>query len=1584
MLSQLIQRQVPIGSKAVFSLKNGREISGALIEIGRDHITIENTGGVTTILTEMIGGWQIIGELIASKDELAELQESNIEDTTKVQSANQILAEQVEQTQTSETLKTEALKRFFEIEARFQAQLQTARIEIKPPDFVFPSDELRGKQTLDASTIWKRMKDRHDYAAKINELGAQFGRIQPVLNDLRILSNWFPTSISVKRHFAYIYWLSGNHQEAAKFYQDAALLSEDAWDWYNVASLALEDGNEELACYGLEQFFHRVSIIDMLEAWYLYVRLFNKFSSYPALTNLCKVRDDGFSEEEMKVLLETGIYLTKVTDCEQRSVELILKWLEGQQMKPLVLEVFQQLAGKLSNAYQYYQQKLSELIKAKEAKKEPQSKVEEQFQGYIYKYNPDRKIGFLRGRDGDDYFFHQSAIIDDILSDMIRNLETGKRIRVVFKTAQGSKGPVAVGISLYRTIDEMFKLATEYANDGEYSKAIAQVKKLLDLNPEYPTAQELYEKWREYTRMDSVPKGSSPYACAKRIQLIEKDLDRAAQLFHAAINQGDNIESAVKDLAGLLLQQRKPQEAINILLKNRNKLQDRVSVDNMLIDIYRNSEQYDKAIDLLEIKLKQAFTDGQKIQILLKIAYVYLRQENYVQAEQRFKTILQLQQDNKAASRNIAFCLFKRGYYDEAEKILNLILDTSPDARAAALLEAITQARLTGQSVQISEVLIESSLSDFSREISGFTQFFLDRCDFQGVPPDRVQRQDFNRSDIQQLEALATQLGTRRPRDRAGYYLSAAKIVSVLEEDLTLFFRYLCRSFASRGDASVIETKSLDVAREFYCEALSAYDGERSRGSYEQDAVNALVRFLYSTLGHLYIPVKPLIPSIDETIEDVLNRHPQQDKVFDFITYLVLRSRYAANRILNHLYGKTSFQAMSLEYLKKKGISVSGSVKQLDDFVRLWNELRRKNFDDLRSISSELRLFTRFELTTASLENGIEHIKGIANRLFFDLDQQRIMQLQKLLEINLDLCKQVTFEEQERLCIQVESRCQELLKEIENSPTKLSVEEIYPIVQEIQNKVKDRLDDLYLSSTPQLSLRLSFESYIPDNNQQIEVQIVTANRLGCSPAEGVELIIQEDEELFVLNTQEVKIDGSLRGGDQRILKVPIRVGNQVLDRRTFSLPAYAQYHTRSEGITQTSVSNFPIRLYSEEEFEEIENPYAAYAEGGIVGEPEMFYGREELIENTARTIRESRAQSKCIIIFGQKRTGKSSILHHLKVRLQPYEDLVILDLGNIGAILDEHSTSPLLYQILWRILSELKYAIEDRVSNGFSPLNLFFPKDREFYEHPSPLVFFGDIFDQYNRSISKLEDWCNTRLVLLIDEFSYIYGQIIAGYIPELFMKNWKALLQKNYFSVVLAGQDVMPKFKQRFPNEFGTTQDERVSYLKYEDAIKLIDEPIRIGGRQGESRYRERAIERIVELTAGSPFYIQIICNRLVEYMNRKRAKLVTEADVEQVKNELIRGVNALGLDKFDNLINSGDTSEDSISDEDTLQVLTAIAKNSQTGPCNRNSIICETYTPIDVILDDLVKREVIERERGQYYSIRVGIFKEWLITYR
>ncbi len=1563
-ISRLIQKQVPLGSSVTFTLKTGERRQGNLLEIGVEHVTLRFGEELTTILIDTIGAW----ELHSTPDILESKSDKTKEPTftTKIEYPTNHSAPSLS------TPNLEIAKKLLSIRAHFEANMLSASINLRRPDFVLPSGEF--KDDRNAISSWDRIKNKYMYAEKINELSEKFGRIQPLIVELKSLSNKFQVSFTIKRHLAYMHWLSGNRQEAFELYKDLALRSKNPWDYYNLAVLAISNGQEELACFALEQFFCSVAIKEVSPAWYVYVKLLKKCSNYKALSALCINRCAPDSGDESEILFETGIYLLLSAGHETVAEKLMKRQQDGHLFLDLTQEALNYLDEQPTSRYQAVISELYEKMAIKTVSEPFQS----QPQGYIYTYNFYQRFGFLKGTDGIKYFFHRSAISDDDLLKQIRDLVPGKQIPVMFEVAQGPKGPLAIGVSLYRTIEGMFTRATEYADEGDYSKAIAQIKKVLDLNPTYPSAQEYYEKWREYARLSGVPRGSNPYARAKRVQLIEKDLERAAKLLCDAINQGDNAESAVKDLAALLVQLGRTEEAIQVLQRNRKKILDQQSIDNMLIGFYQNVGQYDHAISLLEKKLTQTATEGKKASILSQIAISYLRKEDYVKSEQKFRELLRLQPDNRTAQRNIAICLFKRSRYDEAQSVLNGILSAAPDAQAADLLEAIKQVKV-GQLPKIDEILIETTITDISREISGFTQFFLDRCDFTGARADHVQKQTFDHSDIQTIEQLATRSRTIRPRERASYYLSAAKITSLLEdEDPNQFYKYLCRSFASTGDAIVIEGRSLDSAREFYCESLSVYDGDRSRIKHEQDAVNALVRYLFSTMGAAQIPIKPTIPSIDETLETVITHHPDRNRVLDATGYLVFRSRYAANRILNILYHKSSLQAISLEYLKLKGIPPT-PVKRLDDFVRLWNELIKKILDDNRSISNEFRFLNNIELTTASLENSIELVKGLSGRLYFDLDQQRAVEVQKILEIALELCKQTTFEEQERLYIQIDNRCHDLMREIEHSPTKISVEEIYPVMETIQVKIRAKLDDLYVSATPQITLRLPVEAYTPDANRRIEAQVVVSNRVGCSPAESLELVVQEYEDSFT-----VPLDSSLRGGDQRIVKVPIQVSEDGWRSQAFSLPVYAQYRTRSGDIVQTEVQSFSIRLGSEQEFQEIENPYAAYAEGGVVGNPEMFFGRDELIANVAKALQSSQAQSKCVVIYGQKRAGKSSILHHLKAKLQSSGDVLILDLGNIGSILDEHSGSPFLYQILWSILKKLEYAIEDQISVGYTPLDLSFPHDYEFYSHHSPLILFKDLLERFRRAASQSPEWIKLRLILLVDEFSYIYAYITKGLIPETFMKNWKALLQENYFNAVLVGQDVMPKFKQRFPNEFGTTQDERVTYLRREDAIRLIDEPIRIGGRYGESRYRERAIERILDLTASSPFYIQIICNRLVEYMNRKRASLVTEADVEHVKDELIRGVNALGLDKFDNLINSGDTSDDAISDEDALKVLTAVAVNSKTGPCNRNSIACETLKPVEEILEDLVKRDVVERERSQYYSIRVGLFKEWLIAHQ
>jgi hypothetical protein len=108
-------------------------------------------------------------------------------------------------------------------------------------------------------------------------------------------------------------------------------------------------------------------------------------------------------------------------------------------------------------------------------------------------------------------------------------------------------------------------------------------------------------------------------------------------------------------------------------------------------------------------------------------------------------------------------------------------------------------------------------------------------------------------------------------------------------------------------------------------------------------------------------------------------------------------------------------------------------------------------------------------------------------------------------------------------------------------------------------------------------------------------------------------------------------------------------------------------------------------------------------------------------------------------------------------------------------------------------------------------------------------------------TLRTLEDagWPQPRVVLLIDEFTYLFEYIKESIIESSFMRQWKALLELGLFSAVVIGQDSMPKFKQAFPNEFGVTHDERISYLSNEAATDLAQNPIQIGEQVSWPRHR-------------------------------------------------------------------------------------------------------------------------------------------------
>jgi tetratricopeptide (TPR) repeat protein len=1614
MVSQLIQRQVAIGSNATFALKSGQTVAGCLVEISIDYIVIEGIDQRISVPIEFVSHWSIAkatpdmggpGDNDPPQPAIATPKESEFQVATAETAGDG--------TQHAAMIPADQLRKILLIEAQFTLRLESARLQFEAPVIKFPGDYPNYVRNPNINRRWQRIMNMYDYAVRMAELGEKFGRSARIAYELGELAALMPEVQTIRQYQIHFFILAGEFIRAIEVARELIIEFDDPADWYVLAELALRTNHTELVCYSLEQYFLKTPLLTDFDAWLVFIKMVQSHHNYVGLLKAVRVsRLDDLSNAAK--LWETAIYLLnnykqyaivgEILQCEPGNVAWVERTSEALlKIAPDASANYQKaIAGlnlthrPLLNERLVRQSDPFLPIHAQTLGSTGSSTIPVgELTGFIYKYFPDRNYGFIRTADGENdggnYFFHRTAITDVSLLTLLANKDFSRP--VVFEVAQGSQGrSLAVSLAIARSPEEIFELAQQYSDNGEYQRAAAEMRRVVNLDPNFPGAQDLYVRWSEFAMIRNIPapRGNSLWARAKRAELIEKDLNRAVDLYLEAIRQGERLEGSIKDLAMIYTRLDQPDQAIDLLLSHRQHMREKLSVDMQLVTIYQKAARLDEAVKLLEDLLKQERTHTGRTKYQWSIGNIYVQQGLIIKAQQAFEAVLVLQPENIAAQRQIAICLMKQGDLEKAEQLLNRILDTFNDTQSVELLAAIRKIRATGQVSSLDEIISEAALTNFAQPTSGFAQFYLDRCEFKGVAPHIAQAHRFTRTDVNRLDDLATQLGVNRPRERAEYFLSAAKIDSIVEngELSPLFYKYLGRTFTSLGDAAIGAGGMLDSGRDLYCEALAVYDNVRDQLGMEQDNQNALIRFLYATLGAASVPLKSHGLTIEEAIDFVLARHPSRQQVFDAIAYLVYRSKHAGSYILQRLYKRETLQTMALQYLRDR-FGDPAAPQNLDEFVRLWDRLRQEQMEEAREVSSDLRYLTRLNWTMATLEPSIERLRRLGERLFFGLDQQRLTEVRRILELVLDLQRQVTFEEQERLCFQIDRRCQDALRDMGDNPTKLSVEEFYPVIQVIQQKAEAWLEELYQRSAPDPSLRLAIESYTPDIDGQIEVQVVVENRLGRSPADALELVVQEEPELFVLRRDDLKLEESLRGGDHRIIRVPFQVQESAVMAGAFSMTVYAHYRTRVNEFKPTAIYNLPIRLSSEAEFEPIDNAYAAHSEGGPVEDPAMFYGRSELIANVGQMLRQEGSQSKNIVIYGQKRAGKSSILYHLKRQLECDPRLLIVDLDNIGSILDTNARVPFEYLILWEMLSRLQNAVEDRVSMPLSEdlpllpmLDVTFPGFMQFFESPSPLQYFKEAFMTFRRSMERSDEWRNIRIVVLIDEFSYIYGEIVSKRIPETFMKNWKALLEANFFSVVLAGQDVMPRFKQRFPNEFGIIQDERISYLALDDARRLIDEPIRIGGRGGESRYREQAIERILELTAGSPFYIQIICNRLVQYMNRKRTPVVTRADIEQVKDELIRGVNALSLDKFDNLVNSGDTSPNAIKDHDILLVLREIAVNSQTGACVRTDITCEPDTPINMILDDLTNRDVLECERGQYYRIRIGLFQEWLVA--
>jgi predicted negative regulator of RcsB-dependent stress response/GTPase SAR1 family protein len=360
--------------------------------------------------------------------------------------------------------------------------------------------------------------------------------------------------------------------------------------------------------------------------------------------------------------------------------------------------------------------------------------------------------------------------------------------------------------------------------------------------------------------------------------------------------------------------------------------------------------------------------------------------------------------------------------------------------------------------------------------------------------------------------------------------------------------------------------------------------------------------------------------------------------------------------------------------------------------------------------------------------------------------------------------------------------------------------------------------------------------------------------------------------------------------------------------------------------------------------EQNNNPYIA---GASIGGTETFVGRIDILKQVQYTLRHP--QESAIVLHGQRRIGKTSILYELKKKLERTYHPVYFDL--IGKA----------HQSLEETLQELANTISLDLNKG--TVNLGHNPKTEFSQ-----VWLPNFLNTLTKS-----------LVLLFDEFDALDDPSFKE-TSDAFFRYVHGLLPINperLSFVFVIGRNINDLHDVASALCKDVNDTIHVSLLDHEDTVKLI----RFSVENNTLHWSDKTIEKVWQLTHGHPYLTQSLCkniwNRLYDE-NPKKPPIVTLNDIENaIPNALKSSHSALdwlwkGLQSPERVVVSA-----------LAKVGEGIITEAQLQNLLIENGIQRVIPKLEQAPQILKNWDIIEPDDGGY-CFRVELFRQWIAKYK
>ena len=229
--------------------------------------------------------------------------------------------------------------------------------------------------------------------------------------------------------------------------------------------------------------------------------------------------------------------------------------------------------------------------------------------------------------------------------------------------------------------------------------------------------------------------------------------------------------------------------------------------------------------------------------------------------------------------------------------------------------------------------------------------------------------------------------------------------------------------------------------------------------------------------------------------------------------------------------------------------------------------------------------------------------------------------------------------------------------------------------------------------------------------------------------------------------------------------------------------------------------------------------------------------------------------------------GKTSLLQQLPDRLSEGYVSVYLDGQALGI---EGGMAGLFYDIALEICEAL-------VGQGIA----LEPPTLEALEGKLGLTFEKQFLPQVAQALGERV------LLLLFDEFEELEMRVRNGKLPPTVFPYLRHLMQHSQnVAFIFAGTHRLEELTADYWSTlFNIALYKRVHFLDMEAARRLIAEPVQSYGLL----YDDLAIDKMLRVTAGHPYFLQLLCHALVNLHNRERLTYITIRDVNRTLGEIV-----------------------------------------------------------------------------------------------